>query len=211
MGEVFATTGGARIGWLNASFPFARLTVSGETVELRVFLLGTYVFKSESVRDISRYGWIPFFYSGIQIHHSVSSYPERIIFWCLGNPDKLLERIRMTGFQPTALESGKPSRVGWAVRWQIALLAVLAWNVFFLLDREFHFPWKFAPGFFGMLAVALTMIAAAAIIRVEAFQSVVLKPGRDAGEIRHWAKFIIFLCGFLLAVSLTVAIIQSFR
>jgi hypothetical protein len=36
-------------------------------------------------------------------------------------------------------------------------------------------------------------------------------PGRDAGEIRYWAKFIIFLCGFLLAVSLTVAIIQSFR
>jgi hypothetical protein len=116
MDVVFATTGGARIGWLNASFPFARLTVSGETVELRVFLLGTYVFKSESVRDISRYGWIPFLYSGIQIHHSVSSYPERIIFWCRGNLDKLLERIRMTGFQPTALESGKPSRVGWAVR-----------------------------------------------------------------------------------------------
>jgi hypothetical protein len=89
-------------------------------------------------------------------------------------------------------------------------LAVLASNVFFLLDREFHFPWKFAPGFFGMLAVALTIIAMA-IIRVEAFQNVVLKPGRDAGEIRHWAKFIIFLCGFLLAVSLTVAIIQSFR
>ena len=210
MGEAFSTTGGARIGWFRAWFPFARLTVSGEAVELRAFLLGTYLFKSESVRDITRYGSIPFFSSGIQIHHSVATYPERIIFWCLGNPDKLLERIRMTGFRPAAPESGKPSRSRWAVRWQIALVAVLAWFGFFLLDRE-YFPWRFAPGFFGMLAVALTIIAAAAIIPVEAFQNVVLKPGRDVGEIRHWAKFIIFLCGFLLAVSLTVAIIQSFR
>lgn len=208
MGEAFSTTGGARIGWFRAFFPFAKLTVSAQAVELRAFSLGTYFFKSESVRDITRCGWIS---SGIQIHHSISTYPERIIFWCLGNPDKLIERIRMTGFRPTAPESGKPSRAGWAVRWQIALLAVLAWDAFFLLDREFHFPWTFAPGFFGMLAVALTIIAAVAMIRVQAFQNVILKPGRDVDEIRHWAKFIIFLCGFLLAVSLTLAIIQSLR
>ena len=198
MGDVFATRGGARIGWLNASFPFAKLTVSASEIELRVFLSGTYVFKPECVIEISQYVLIPFFGWGIQIHHTMGSYPARIIFWCLGNPEKLLERIRLAGFQASAPESAKPSRSGWAIRWQAAAIAVLVWNGLFLLDH-YRTP-AFSPGLFALLALGFLFALVAATLRVETVQRIVLKPGRDVGEVRPLLNLLMFVSGILLVV-----------
>lgn len=194
MGEAFTVWGGANVGWVNSTFPLARLRVSESAIELKVIPTGRYIFKSESVIDVVRHVSIPFFGWGIRINHTEASYPNRIIFWSLSNPDKLLERIRLSGFRGMAPESAKPSRAGWAIRWQATLLAVLVWNGLFLLDR-YRAP-AFAPGLFALLALGLTIAAAVAILRVEAFRQLVLKPGRHIGEIRPLLNLLLFVGGF---------------
>ena len=83
--------GGARIGWVNASWPFARLTVSAD--KLALASLGTYEFSPLQVVSVEPYGSIPLLSSGIRIIHNRADYPEKIIFWCMGNRSRVLAEI----------------------------------------------------------------------------------------------------------------------
>jgi hypothetical protein len=91
--------GGARIGLINATWPFASLQIAQEKMILRVFILGTYVFKPEDVVAVEPYGIIPIAGKGVRIRHRVPNYPEKIIFWrlCI-NPQPIVDRIRQFGF-----------------------------------------------------------------------------------------------------------------
>ncbi len=91
--------GGARIDLMNATWPFARLTVTQKELVLRVSFLGTYVFKPEDVELVEAYGVIPFVGKGVRIHHKVTGYPQKIIFWCLCfNPKEIENSIRTSGY-----------------------------------------------------------------------------------------------------------------
>jgi hypothetical protein len=91
--------GGARIGLMNATWPFARLKVTREQLVLKVVFLGTYVFRPEQVTKVEPYGLIPFAGKGIRIHHQVMGYPEKIIFWYLCmNPKPIADKIREYGY-----------------------------------------------------------------------------------------------------------------
>jgi hypothetical protein len=130
--DIFMTfTGGARIGWVNASFPFAHLDVTSNEMTLNVTFIGKYDFKPTQITSIDRYGIIPFLGWGIRIHHNVSDYPEKIIFFCFGNPDNLLAKIKGTGFLPTADPSQAIKRKGFAFRWPAIIAIILIWNALF--------------------------------------------------------------------------------
>lgn len=96
--ETFTKTGGARIGWTNATWPLAKLSVTANKLTIQVKLLGTYTFAPEQISSIERYTIIPVLGWGIRIRHNVADYPEKIIFWCLGNPSSVLDGIRDVGF-----------------------------------------------------------------------------------------------------------------
>lgn len=99
---MFATRGGARIGWVNASWPLATLEVSAERLRLRVFLLGTYDFAPGEVIALARYKLLPFFASGIRIVHAKADYPAKIVLWAPSDSDALIDRIREGGFAGAA-------------------------------------------------------------------------------------------------------------
>jgi hypothetical protein len=101
----FSVTGGARVGWGRATWPFAKLTVSQTTLRLSVFMLGSYSFASDEVVSLNRVGSIPSLSSGIQIVHNRSDCPPMIAFWCRGVPEKLPVRIHEVGFSGTAVAS----------------------------------------------------------------------------------------------------------
>lgn len=89
-------TGGARLGPFNATWPLARLAADPKTLKLSV-LGKALVFPRESVLElIAMKGFIT---HGLEIRHTQSSYPNRIIFWT---------------FNPTALKAGL-ERLGWRV------------------------------------------------------------------------------------------------
>jgi hypothetical protein len=58
--------GGARIGWLNASWPFAKLTSSRKALALSC--LGSFEFSPAQVVAIEPYRW--FLSHGVRIHHN---------------------------------------------------------------------------------------------------------------------------------------------
>src|SRR5262249_34569891 len=133
----FTATGGANIGWMNCSWPWAKLSASPYQLELRATMVGNYSFRPDEVISIDRKGNIPVLYSGISIRHCVPTYPTRIVFWYLGNADNLVERIRLAGFQPTAPESAALPRQGWPFRWQaVAILAAFWIGLFGLPFRH---------------------------------------------------------------------------
>jgi len=78
MNPLFSHEGGARLGYFNASWPFALL--SGDSEELILSCLGRdYTFSKSKIRRLSRYRGL--FSVGLRIEHSVESAPDVVIFW----------------------------------------------------------------------------------------------------------------------------------
>ena len=77
-----SAVGGSQIGWVSASWPFAKLVVSKQ--QLTLSCLGTYVFEPQQIAALEPHGFIPFFARGVRIVHSRADYPAKKIFWCLG-------------------------------------------------------------------------------------------------------------------------------
>lgn len=78
MTATFTQTGGARVGTLNATYPFATLWVEADG--LCVSCLGRdYSFPKGSIRSLSRHrGFVS---TGLRIEHSVASLPQFVVFW----------------------------------------------------------------------------------------------------------------------------------
>src|SRR5947209_164855 len=95
-------TGGAQIGWVNASWPLARLSATTDRLSITARLLGTYGFAPEQVSAIERHVLIPVLAWGVRVRHQVPEYPQRIIFWSFANPDAVVREIRYSGFVPAA-------------------------------------------------------------------------------------------------------------
>jgi hypothetical protein len=69
---------------MNATWPFARLTVEPGGLTLSTTFYGTFSFEKNQITKLSKYGFIPFFATGLRIEHSVAGCPPFIVFWTLG-------------------------------------------------------------------------------------------------------------------------------
>lgn len=98
-------TGGARIGWFNATWPFAKLRADSDAVTLKVAFSGTYIFPASAVVAIRKFVHIPFVGWGVRIEHTVSGYPSHIVFWFLGYPATVLDFLRRQGFPAEKIEA----------------------------------------------------------------------------------------------------------
>jgi hypothetical protein len=146
MGEI-TVTGGARIGIVNATWPFAKLSASPVRLRLTC-VLDSYDFEPRDVVSLERYGSIPLFSNGIRILHARADYPSKIIFWCMGNPEELNNRIREAGFMPTAPASSEIRWRGIPFRWAWILLFIVVWSGLFLLNGAVPHGSKNQPGIF---------------------------------------------------------------
>lgn len=195
-------TGGASVGWVNASWPLARLSVSSGQLQLWVALSGSYTFTPGQVVALELEGSI--FRRGIRIVHTNPDYPEGIIFW-RGGRDQMLQEIKRIGFQPRASAAQVPRRDGMAWRWSFVIVAVLSWNVLFLIDGSMWND-RHEPGLGGLTALALLFSATIALSFSTRFQSLAVKPGRSASEIQSMVRLLRLISGFLLVMFLVFAL-----
>ncbi|HUI96486.1 MAG TPA: hypothetical protein VLX44_12085 [Xanthobacteraceae bacterium] len=79
MTRTFAQIGGARIGFFNATWPFARLSADRDAIALRLLLIIKFTFPRDRIRRLSRYS--RFFSTGLQIEHAVGYLPKFMLFW----------------------------------------------------------------------------------------------------------------------------------
>jgi hypothetical protein len=187
-------TGGAQVGWVNATWPFAKLSVSAQELSVSGALIGNYKFSAEQVAALEPHGSIPILASGVRIVHTVQNYPEKIVFWCFGSPKRLIEKITALGFQPRASRAQVPQRDGIPFRWSFLIAVIVVWNALFLMEG---IPPK-SPGPYMLLAIALLFLTAVALNFSRIFQTLVLKPGRSFSEVRSMALLVLVVSAFLL-------------
>jgi hypothetical protein len=191
-----STTGGAQVGWVNWTWPLARLSASPGRLELHVAFSKPYVFTGSDVASLQRYGRLPILGSGIRINHVRPDYPPKVVFWCLGNPQRLIERITAAGFSaqagPAAL-AALPT--GFPVKWSVVLVWIALWNALWLLD----IATGCAPGYFAVASLILTAAVAASILLSPRIQALVLREGHNAGAIRPFLSLLL-----LIAIALSI-------
>jgi hypothetical protein len=81
MASTLSRTGGARIGYFNASWPLATLSATSDRIGLSC-VSREFSFPKSSIRRLSRHRGR--FSSGLRIEHTVSSCPELVVFWTFG-------------------------------------------------------------------------------------------------------------------------------
>lgn len=207
--EEISITGGARIGWVNATWPLARLVASATRLRL-ISVLGTYDFLPRDVVSLERYGSIPFFASGVRIAHAHSDYPSKIIFWYLGNPETLIEQIRGVGFLPAAPPSSETKWRGIPVRWTAILLFILIWNGLFLLDGAVRHSFVSQPGLFTLIPLLLAFLVCWGTKTSPRLQKMILRDGRSVNEIKAHLSLIQTVSGILLGIFAVLVLTHSF-
>jgi len=169
--------------------------------------MGTYEFNSSQVVSVNSYGSLPILSSGIRINHNRPDYPEKIIFWCIGNRSNVLKELAQSGFQPQGLPSERAA--GFPIRWSILVAIIAIWNVLFLLDRLAQ-PETYIVGPLGLMALLLLFCTATGIRAFPRMQQMVLRAGHQIGEIKELLILLQIVTGFLTLVLSGVRLAHTY-
>ena len=185
--------GGSRVGWVNATWPLARLVANRR--KLTLGSLGSYEFTPEQVVSFGTYGSIPFLANGLAIVHNRLDYPARMVFWCAGSRARVLEEIRRVGFVPVGIAVERPR--GMPFRWSFAIGAILAWNLLFLADSQgvSQAAAGSNPGPGSVAAFAMAFVLATAVKASARTQRLALAPGHAVGEVRAFLTLLQLVSG----------------
>lgn len=205
MHDRFTKCGGAQLGWVNASWPLARLFATPEKLTIAIRLLGTYSFTPDEVSSVERYVWIPLLASGIRIRHHCPNCPQRVIFWSHGDPEEVVRGIRDSGFVPKT-SAIDPAKRPIPIRWSAIIGAILVWNGLFLLPSAWGQAASPTAGWLDISPLFAAFGLAIGTLRFGALQRLILKPGRMVGEIRPFLRLLVVISGILSVVfSILVA------
>lgn len=201
-------TGGARIGWANAQWPFATLSVTKDKMELNSSILGNLVFKPADIISIE-IGDVTLFKKGIQINHRVDNYSAKVLFSASDGPDVLYKKIHDTGFltnkgpipPETAMEIEAMQASGtFPFRTPAIIAIILIWNICCLATFFNIYKESARPGSFSGIAVPLgfMLLTCVLLLTAQPVRSLLLKEGRTVEHIKKAAYFIIAICTFML-------------
>jgi hypothetical protein len=209
MQQPFTITGGAQIGWVNASWPLARLSATSDQLAIKARVLGNYSFTPQQVSAVERYALIPFLAWGVRIRHRVPDYPRRIIFWCLSDPTTVLQGIRDAGFTPTGSEPKDGRCAGIPVRWSAIIGAIAVWNLLFTLPFIGQPRGVSPPGWRVLFPLYAVLALVFASLKFGTIQNLLLKPGRSVGEIKPFLRLLAFICGVLAIIFSAIVLLNK--
>ncbi|MEL1245724.1 hypothetical protein AAEO56_15735 [Flavobacterium sp. DGU11] len=207
-------TGGAKIGFKRASYPFASLKLNNGVLELDASLIGKYVFLPGDVISIGRYLMPGFGKEGIRIYHNVAGYNEKIVFQSLKVPaNDIIKTIEASGFLNK--ESSRNFNLtqrekevrqlqasgAFPIKKSFGIAFIVMWNVLFIgsfatafLNNRFEklIPLAALPALGFLAAVAILLLVSPGFARI------ILKEGRTVKDIRKFLFFILFIATFML-------------
>lgn len=189
--------GGASLGGMSASWPFARLAVSEEFLLLSAGW-DSVEFLPPEVVELEPFVSIPWLAGGIRIVHNRADCPGRVVFFCFGSGAKLLQKITACGFLPCGQACVRAP--GFALRWWVVIAFVLVWNALMLAGRPFAARQPMEGWGYMAAAFFLTFGFVLALLNSPRLQSKVLREGHHIGEIRPVLRFLLQLSGGLYVV-----------
>jgi hypothetical protein len=210
--EEIKETGGAEIGMGRATWPFARLTVNRDKLQLNASIIGNLLFRPSDIVSIEPYSVM--FSKGIRIVHRVNNYSNNVIFLTLGDPVLLIRKIGQTGFlnntsplspENEALILAAQSTSGFPVRTPAAIIIAIIWNVLILGDivngfRKTGYPAMPAVGI--QYALIFMILLSLLLLVYKPIRPLILKEGRSVADIRTFLFFLIFIAAFMLFIIL---------
>lgn len=214
--EKLEITGGARIGMVNATWPFATLIVTKDKLVLNASILGNFVFQPEDIISIDTYMMIPLLGQGIKINHRIANYNSKVIFWTIKDPSTVVNQIKQTGFldniDETISDADKliikqqQQAGGFPIKKSVAIAIVILWNVLLFSDfvRFSNSDMKGIPlGIGSTIAVTMLFLIALLTLISKDFSKLMLKEGKSVTDIKNFLYFIMFISGFMLIGILT--------
>ena len=201
--------GGARIGWFSASWPMAAFRATREEITIDVRFSGKYTFRQDQVITIEPYKLFPAIGQGILIKHNILEYPEKIIFWIIGDSDRFIKDIRDLGFMPTASPDKVIVRSGFPIKWGVWVVVGVLWLI--ILGSNIWLGILYRPDCavlkpFGFLANFFVFMFSFGALKTKFVQEIVLKPNRSIGEVKMIFVFIALMSGIFSVASLIVSI-----
>ena len=210
--EKFEITGGARIGSSNATWPFATLKVSQGKLELNASIVGNLVFQPKDIISIEPYAKSTFLSKGLKINHLITNYDSEVIFWTFNDPLEVINQISETGFFDNTNSTTDSITIqqqqglgGFPIKKNVAIGIVVVWNLLFLIDfvGTGASGKKTIPIGTGMtIAVALLFLVSVLTLKSKDFSKLILKEGKEIGDIKRFLYFIILISGFMSLILL---------
>ncbi|MHA4894022.1 hypothetical protein ACXZ1K_04665 [Pedobacter sp. PWIIR3] len=208
-------TGGANIGFGRATWPFAKLFVNKNELQLNASIIGNVCFRPSDIISLEPSSLTSG--AGIKINHRVNGYSHKIIFLTSGSRD-LIKRIEDTGFLnnaepiPAEVEAKilkYQSSGSFPMKWSAVIVFVVIWNLLFVGDQLGYFGSSnegIPIGIGAQLALAFAFLFALAIILSEPFSRLVLKDGHKAIEIRSFLFFLMLITGLMFTLITLISL-----
>lgn len=201
--------GGANIGLGRATWPFAKLLVNRNELQLNASIIGNVYFRPSDVISIEPFTLLSG--TGIKINHRVGQYSEKVIFLTSGSND-LIKRIKDTGFLnnsstiPTEVETRiikYQSSGSFPMKWSSVIVFGVVWNLLFLGDLLGYFKNtnnRIPIGMGVQLALAFAFLFALVTLVSTPFSRLVLKDGRKVKEVKSFLFFLMFISGLMFTI-----------
>lgn len=215
--DEFKWTGGARIGNTNTTWPFAKLLVTNELLEIQASIVGHLVFRPQDIISVEVHQSFPLIGHGVKINHKVSNYNENVIFWTMADPEIVINQIRKTGFlDKPPIDAGiEDSEVllerqksgAFPIRKPIAIGLVVLWNLLIMMDFAtffLDFGNPFFLGFGTVAALGIILLTTLLTLLSKDFAKLVLKKGRTVQEIKLFLYFLLVILGFMLSIFIFI-------
>ncbi len=129
----YEVTGGGQIGRFSATWPFVKLSVTPNRLEINASIGGKYVFAPD---DIISFDYAGSFKPGIRINHRVANYSSNIVFSSFSSRD-VMAGIMEVGFTPgksiSAVDKMEIVQLqesgGFAFKLKPIIAIIVIWNV----------------------------------------------------------------------------------
>jgi hypothetical protein len=208
MGEL-KITGGACVGKVNASFPFATLQADKDKIVLNVSLVANLYFRPEDIITIrpcvesSEEG------EGIEIIHHIANYDRNVIFRSTDNAEDVIRRIRETGFLDNVGMSNSENdykiinqkKVRFPVKRTPAIIFTLLCLLLILTDVSGitkNFSGKMLLNIGILTVLGLLFFNSFLLLYSENFRKVILKKGVKLNNIRKTIIYLMIFSGITI-------------
>lgn len=214
----YELTGGARIGKMNATYPFAKLKVSHNCLEINVAIFGKFVFSPEDVISIKSYRMLPIIGEGLRITHRNPKYNEKVVFWTLKNAEIVLKEVKKTGFlnNLTAISEAdkvilsQQEKIGFAIKKSIIRIGIIIFVLGILIDiiRTANFLSQDIV-LYGMgTAIGFLFVSAFFARFSKSFQRLIFKDGYNRNEVTTFVLMAVKMISFVMLLNI---ILSSFN
>ena len=208
--DTIEITGGARIGSANATWPFAKLKVDKNMLELNASIIGNLVFRPKDIISIIQYTSI--ISNGIKINHKVANYKTDVVFWTTTDPALIINQIKQTGFtqnisnDTTEVDKeiiDKQKSGSNPLKKSTVIVYAVLWNVLLIFDfiRFALSGMKGMPLGYGTISVLLIfLLSSILLLTSKQFRRLILKQGRTVSDVGRFLYMAIFICLFMLTI-----------